>query len=382
MAGEVTNGPAYEAITARAQVEEMPSLRREISPRNDLRALRHIRRTILALEPDIVHTHQSKAGLLGRLAAATITRRRRPAVVHSLSMASFGPGYPKSQSLLFENLEKITAPLVDRYLCVGHDLITTFAGIGIDRAKFTCVRSSQQLQPYFELARQRDLQQRNIRLVFVGALEERKGVAFLGELLSLLQRDPAIAGQDYVLAVAGEGSLRDQLEADAVSRGVTIELLGYCKNIPAVLSEADIFILPSHAEGLPQVLVQAAASNLPFASYPVHGTDELLAMGAHGTVAQTPDIQSLVDSIRQLIASQTNTQRLRPVPESANEREMSQAVDSFAEWDQSVVVDKISDAYTALVPDPNSTGQRNTTGTPTAEGHALPTPVGEPGRVR
>ena len=108
----------------------------------DQRATVALRRHLRGGSFDAVFTHQSKAGLLGRVLGRAAGM---PRIYHSASMASFGPGYRRAESTAFALAERSTAPLVDRYFVVGSDLALRLRLNGVRAEKLTIVRSSIEL---------------------------------------------------------------------------------------------------------------------------------------------------------------------------------------------------------------------------------------------
>ena len=139
--GDDSSPDAARREMALAAVRVVPTLVRQPSPIDDLRALASIWRIMRALSPDLVVTHQSKAGVLGRLSA----RWLRIPNVSSLSMANFGPGYAAAQSGLFRALERSLRRSTTAYAVVGHDLARRYEGIGVPRHKLRVVRSGVRL---------------------------------------------------------------------------------------------------------------------------------------------------------------------------------------------------------------------------------------------
>jgi glycosyltransferase involved in cell wall biosynthesis len=129
-------------------------------------------------------------------------------------------------------------------------------------------------------------------LCYVGSLDARKGVLSLGPLVEYARR---ITGEDVRLVVAGDGPLRDELTSSIASTVGTdvVTLLGHVPFVAEVMRAADALVLPSAAEGLPQVLVQAAASHLPFAAYRVDGVEEMRRLGAVGRSVELGDQRGL-----------------------------------------------------------------------------------------
>ena len=272
-----------------------PSLRRSVHPWWDAIALLHLRRTITEGEYELVVTHQSKAGVLGRLAARTTGA---PPVVHSLSMADFGPGYSAHESRLFRTLERILARRTAGYAVVGTDLANRFGHIGVPVEKMTIIRSAARLPaPDADRAEVRRLVAHAYSLpedrpwiLYVGSLEERKCVLDLPILLQ--QMIQLTAGPAPILVVAGAGPQEARLRSLARQIGLEgdCRLLGHVDDPRDLFVASDLVVLLSRAEGLPQVLVQAAAAGTPFVATDVDGADELLELGAPGKVVDVGDV--------------------------------------------------------------------------------------------
>ena len=126
-----------EQQTDAERVWLLPTLVRQVSPGRDLAALTSLWRLLRGGKYDAVVTHQSKAGILARTAAAAT---RTPAV-HSLSMASFGPGYGRLENLLFPRLERLLGARTAGFCVVGADLARRFAVVGVPPDRLPVVRS-------------------------------------------------------------------------------------------------------------------------------------------------------------------------------------------------------------------------------------------------
>lgn len=276
-----------------ATVDHLANLVRAPRPGTDARAVVDLVRRIRRVRPDVVVTHQSKAGTVGRVAA----RLCGVPVVHSLSMANFGPGFSRSETVLFRVIERVLEPATDRYVVVGADLARRFEVAGVRGSKLTIVRSAATLpgpRPEEPPSLPGVPDGRPV-VVAVGALEPRKHPL---DLVPLLERVRASV-PDAFLAVAGEGPLRADLEAAVGAADLLgdVAVLGYVKPVDPVLWRADVLVLLSDAEGLPQVLVQAAAAGTPFVTYEVDGAREVLALGAEGSVVPHGDLAAASDAV-------------------------------------------------------------------------------------
>jgi len=290
-----------------ATVEVAPHLVRELRPLSDLRASWYLLRALRGLRPALVITHQSKAGVIGRIGARAISAP----TVQSLSMAGFGPGYSKAKDLLFRTVERALAPITSAYAVVGVDLGRRYRRAGIDVAQVV-IRSGARLpqplpDPDRVAARKRFLGERADDadvVLCIGSLDERKGVLQLPELMSRLCVEP---GVDPHLLVAGEGPLEEQLGHQLEIQGHRhrSELLGHVTDLDELFGAADLVILLSNAEGLPQVLVQAASAGVPFVAYDVDGVRELLDRGAQGSVVPLGAIDRVGDEAARWLSDGT-----------------------------------------------------------------------------
>jgi glycosyltransferase involved in cell wall biosynthesis len=276
------------SLSGQVTVHQVRQLVRQVRPGADLVALRELRRLIRHGQFALVHTHESKAGILGRLAARGVARR----IVHTVHMMSFGQSYSWVGSRAFLEAERYCARFTDRIISVGAEMRDTYiaARVGspechtlihspIDIDTFTKTR---EWTPEERLAGRRRLgfgiQPRSI--VTIGALEPRKRQALLIEKLGPLLKAEAIE-----LVVAGEGPEQDALESlvRRLSLDRFVVFLGHVSDIATVLAGSALLVHAATAEGVSQVVVQASAAGLPVVATDVMGLREI--PGARVTVA-------------------------------------------------------------------------------------------------
>ena len=260
-------------------VEVAGGLVRDPAPGADLRALRNLRAIVARHEPDVVHTHQSKAGILGRLAAV----RRAPVIVHTVHMASFGPSYGRS-SPAFRAGEVICARITDLVVPVGEGLRRRYVQNGIGRVGQYCVVRSPVRLTAFLGARELDAgRRRQVRaelglgpsaplLLSVGFLERRKRHDLL-----LRSLQPLLASGQVTLVVAGDGDRRPALERLATDLEVreAVRFLGHVDPVEELFAVADVLVHTSAVEGVPQVVLQALAAGVPVVATETEGLDEV-----------------------------------------------------------------------------------------------------------
>ena len=303
LAGEGSSPTKVAALAASHEVHVVESLVRQVDPVRDQRATVALRRHLRGGSFDAVFTHQSKAGLLGRVLgrAAGV-----PRIYHSASMASFGPGYRRAESTAFALAERSTAPLVDRYFVVGSDLALRLRLNGVRAEKLTIVRSSIELGPFRAVAARDDVAglRRSLGLdpeaaviCFVGSLDDRKGAPGFVDLVRAVRS--RLPDRHVQAIIAGDGPHRATIDAQLANDPALapdVVRLGHTDRVAEVMAAADVLVLASSAEGLPQVLVQAASAGLPYASYDIDGTRELAALGATGATVAVGDQPALVRS--------------------------------------------------------------------------------------
>ncbi|MCP3992368.1 MAG: glycosyltransferase [Actinomycetia bacterium] len=291
-------------MTPDTLVLQVPELVRPISPSSDRRALRALKAIISLARPHIIHTHQSKAAVLTRL--LLMARPSSPyRLIHSASMQNYGQGFGRLESSVHYLAELATAWKVDAVAAVGEEVGTSVRRSGVASKKIEVVRSSQPLAELRTVAglskesarKQSGLDRDEERLVvcFAGSLDERKGA---NELVDLGARIARSHPREVLLLVAGEGPLRPLIEDQArAESSLEVRILGHRGDVPVLMRASDVVVLPSRAEGLPQVLFQAALVGTPYATFPVAGANEIQRIGGFGTVVDEFDLDLLARAV-------------------------------------------------------------------------------------
>jgi glycosyltransferase involved in cell wall biosynthesis len=287
-----------------ATVHVIGPLRRSLTPLSDLRAFWGLRRIISRGRFDIVHTHQSKAGVIGRLAA----HGRAPVVLHTVHMASFGNAYSPRASRLFIRLEQLCARFTDVMICVGDEMRQRYVEAKIGTPdQYTVVRSPVDVDRFAALRQTRPERRGQARsrwaipvdrplIVSVGALDERKRHALiLRELAPMLRTGTA------TLAIAGDGPERERLGQLANDLDIedAVKLLGFVDDIRDLLIDADALIHASKAEGVPQAVIESLAAGVPVIAALADGIGEL-PISPEGLVGL--DCSGLACSLQQLLS--------------------------------------------------------------------------------
>lgn len=261
-------------------VEVLPDLVRAIRPAADWRAYRRLRAAFRRLRPDVVHTHSSKAGIVGRAAAWD---ERVPAVVHTIHGLPFGPSERPWKNRLYVASERWAARRCHAIVSVCDSMTEQALAAHVGRPdQYQTVYSGMDVDAFLDPPRSREAVRRELGLadhevVFatVARLFERKGHDDLLAIApEVLRQDPNVR-----FLWIGGGILRDRLEADARRLGVrqAIHFTGLVApdRIPELLAAADAVVHPSLREGLARVLPQALIVGRPVVSYDVDGAREV-----------------------------------------------------------------------------------------------------------
>jgi glycosyltransferase involved in cell wall biosynthesis len=264
------------------------SLVRRPDPIRDVRAVVELAALLRRYRPAILHTIQSKSGILGRVAGRVT---RVPAIVHTVAMANFGPGFNPVLGRVFCVAEGAAARWTDQFFVFGSDLRDRFTRAGIGRPnQYKIIRSVVDPEPFRRASAAGAMQARASLAVpetasvvlFAGSLDRRKGAHELPAYFAALQR--LVPGAH--LLVAGDGPLRTYLSQELERRGLlpNVTMLGFTDRLPEAMAAADCLVGLSRAEGLSTVFLFAAAVGTPFVSYDVDGPGELTRMGAAGAI--------------------------------------------------------------------------------------------------
>ena len=284
------DGPLRSAIhESGARSVELAQLRRRIGLR-DVAALVELVRLIRSLRPQIVHTHSSKAGILGRLAAAIC---RTPVVLFTAHGWAF-KAEPGFKSRLYLHADRWVGRITSTVICVSetekvHGLAartcradrTVVIRNGVDARGFRSEAPTNHHDPV---------------LVTVGRLQAPKDFPTLIAALARL-RDVSFRAR-----IVGDGPDRQLVTAAIREAGLedSVELLGGRDDVAALLADADCFVLSSRSEGLPLSVLEAMASGLPVVASDVGGVHELVDE-ATGTLVPPNDPDALAEALRHLL---------------------------------------------------------------------------------
>jgi len=298
-----------EARALDVPVTFVPSLVRPIDPLRDLRALQDVRAALQAhgsvtAGPLIVHTHSSKAGVVGRMAG----KQLRGTTVHSVHGFGFHDGQPQLTRRALALVEKVLAPITDAMIFVSRrDMETAEQLRLIRRGQGNLIRSGINLSAFHPDARAR----REVRAE-LGLDDNARVIITVANFKA--QKNPLVGLRAFARVLeaepnarwifCGDGELRPQFDDEAQRLGVAhhIQVMGWRKDIPRVLNAGDLYLLSGDHEGLPRSVLEALSVGLPVAATDAGGTREVVVPGT-GLVVPVGDWSALGDAALTLLRS-------------------------------------------------------------------------------
>jgi len=279
----------------------LPALMREVHFLKDAQALWQLLCIFRREKPALVHTHTSKAGVLGRVAAWIA---RVPVIVHTPHGHVFYGHFGPVRSWLFLQIERLLSAITDRLIAltdserqdhldrsVGRKSRFAVVPSGIDRDKFGLARMRGPQKPdWFGCPADA------IVAGSVGWLTDIKGHGYLIDAVALLKQDfPSLH-----LVIIGSGDRHDVLLQQAALLGLrdAVHLLGHRGDIDVCLAGMDLFVLPSLNEGMGRALVEAMAAGLPVIASRVGGIPAVVSHEQTGLLVPPGDAGALADAMR------------------------------------------------------------------------------------
>ena len=271
------------------EVAAVPGLKRRVAPLGDVLAGLALRRVLRGLQPDLVHTHGSKAGALGRLAA----RRLGVHTVHTVHGDALDGGSSSSLGARERRLSRHTARILTAAHATADDLVRQGRCAEED---ITVVPPGIQTEPLLALRARSQMLRR-----IIGAGEDDLLVGVVGRLAPSKQPELALDVFELLaqrharmhLVFIGDGpsfaGLARRVEGGSEAVRARVHLVGAQENMVAVMSDLDVVLLTSRSEGAPVCLLEAGAAGLPVVASAVGGVEEIVAHERTGWLGEGVD---------------------------------------------------------------------------------------------
>ena len=325
------------------RVEVIDAMRRAILPIKDLRTYRALRTRFEELKPDVVHTHSSKAGIIGRWAAHLA---RVPRIVHTIHGLAFTASTSPIVNSVYKMLERKAAPITDRIVCVADAMReqSLEAEIGTPQ-QYVTVYSGMDTRPFINppVARSAIRQQ-------LGLADHHLAVGTIARLFHLKGHDDLLAispdlcsrFENLRFVWIGDGLLREQFERRIAGMNLRDRfiLTGLVPpaRIPELVNALEIIAHPSRREGLARAIPQGELAQCPVIAYDIDGNREGMIAGETGYAIRSFDVGEFCAALAALL----NDAELRT--------RMGEAGREFAlgRFDTKVMVDALERVYTSI----------------------------------
>jgi glycosyltransferase involved in cell wall biosynthesis len=321
----------------RLKLRLVPSLGREISPLDDIRALGRVTAIAREFRPDIVHTHLAKAGTIGRLAARAAGAR---IVIHTYHGTVFRGYFGTVKSRAFVEIERALSHVTTRIVAITPGQRRELIELGIgDERKVVEIPLGLDLGPFLEpidrtQARSRlDLPPNKPVVAIVARLVPVKNVSlFLRAMASV---------PSAVALIVGDGELRGRLQTEAAELGIAdrSRFVGWQSDVRTVYAAADVVALTSNNEGSPVSIIEAMAVGRSIVSTAVGGVPDVVRDGVDGVLVRAGDANALAAAINSLLADSSRRARLGAAGRLNVERR----------YDASRLVADVTDLYESLL---------------------------------
>jgi glycosyltransferase involved in cell wall biosynthesis len=282
----------------------VPRLGRHIRPLKDALAFISLVRLLRQIKPTIVHTHSSKAGIIGRLAAWAAGV---PVVVHSIHGFGFTRYQHPFRRLLLIGAERLAARVTTRFFAVSE----ANRSEGVARRLFTgnnctVIRSGIDIEAIRKTAVNTDVKKRELGfdpaqplIGMVAPMKPQKAPLDFIRAAALVRASHPNLG----IVLVGDGELRPAVEAEIDCQGLRehVKLLGWRHDVPEILRCLDVFILTSLWEGLPRVYLEALTAGVPIVGTRVDGADEVIKDGANGYLVEPRDVIGVAKRVQRLL---------------------------------------------------------------------------------
>jgi glycosyltransferase involved in cell wall biosynthesis len=283
---------------------------RSWAPSEDVKALAELRRVFRDLRPEIVHTHNPKPGVYGRIAARLA---RVPVVVNTVHGVYALPDDPLAKRLPVYALERLAAACSDAELVQGPEDIETLASIGIPRRKLVHLGNGIDLRRFDPAAMTPEARAAiraeigaadgDVVVGVVGRLVREKGFEEVFAAARLLRQEaPNVRMAVIGIAEPHKADGYSAADIDALARDAGVVFLGARDDMPECYAAMDVFAFASHREGFPRAPMEAAAMGVPVVITDVRGCRETVEDGVTGELVPVRDARALASAIARLAA--------------------------------------------------------------------------------
>ena len=340
--------PSIEHTVRDAGIEivRIEDLVRNPSPIRDVMAYRALVALFRERKYDIVHTHTSKAGYLGRMAAA---KAGVPIIVHTPHGHIFFGYFNSLLTAVYTILERQAARKTGKLIELTQRGVEQHIAEGVGtREQWTAIFSGIDLAPYERAIADRmdtraklGIAQDDFLIGGVGRLEPVKGFSYFVRAARIIAESLPTAR----FVVAGDGAERRALEAEAGALGSRSQFLGMRGDVPALMAAMDVCVVPSINEGMGRVILEAGAAGTPVVATNVGGIPEVVIETKTGLLVRPRDETGIASAVLSLAADPAQRRRLGVAARGhAQQFGLSRMVEQIESLYESLIREKRLDA--------------------------------------
>jgi glycosyltransferase involved in cell wall biosynthesis len=318
MIGNTCDQAMIDRLDSRVRLITIEDMGREISPLKDMKALLLMRSMIKKERYDIIHTHTSKAGFLGRIAGHLCGCS---IIIHGVHTIPFADVLQPRYNWLFLVLEKYAARFTKVFITVGEELKWRYIEKGVGSPERYCtIYSGMDLEEFSRAAAMTPGNLKELRhslgvgdddvcVGIVSRLEPGKGFAFFPSIVEEVIR----RCKKVKFLIVGDGSMRGDLISQIGEKKLSDHVIfaGFRDDVAQVMASFDIAIFTSLLEGLPRAVVQYAIMGKPIVTFDVGGIREVVRDGENGYIIEKNAINDFAEKIAYIIETPPVWQSMR-----------------------------------------------------------------------
>ncbi len=313
--------PGFDVIRQRAAAWNSPFVGIADRGPMDLTVVGRMLRLCKRYKVRIWHAHDYKSNVIG-LMLRPFHRMKLVSTVHGWVVHT-------AKTPLYYKIDKWCLRRYHHVICVSDDLYREVREMGVRPGRLTLLHNAidasafcRQGQPsQAAMRREHGVPAERLLIGAVGRLMPEKSFDNLIRATHTLLRE----GFDLELWIAGQGRARDELQQLIAELGVgdRVKLIGFCEDTIALYESLDLFVLSSQREGLPNVVLEAAAMSVPMVSTRVAGMPKMLTHGQDGLLCEMGDLDDLTSRMREMVGDAALRQRLATAARALIERKYS-----------------------------------------------------------
>lgn len=275
-------------------------LRRNISIIYDIAALLRAVIVILKVKPNVVHTHSSKTGIIGRLAAFMC---RTPTIIHTVH----GFAFPAAKNAIRKNFyivcEILVGLITDRLIVLsGSDFQIATQTLRMRESKIMLLKNAIDQNLYNSLNRSSKTGGGVFKFAVIGRLAEQKNQSLLVKAFASTR---IRCKRECELLIVGDGEDREKIVSlvKECKCETSVKILGWRNDIPKILDEVDAVVVPSLWEGMSLTVIEAMASGVPVIASDIPGNTCLISHKKTGLLFKSSNVASLTDAMLEILES-------------------------------------------------------------------------------